>query len=422
VLDVLLRRAPRTRSGNPLPRGADVVADITAAALDLDSSYLAVHGPPGTGKTHTAARVIRQLVTGHGWRVGVVAQSHATVENLLDCVIDAGLDPERVAKKRYDRDAPRWQEIDGGHYAAFIANTTGCVIGGTAWDFANATRVPPGSLDLLVIDEAGQFCLANTIAVAPAAANLLLLGDPQQLPQVSQGTHPEPVDTSALDWLVDGRRTLPNERGYFLDRSYRMHPAVCAAVSALSYEGRLQPHPCTRARHVDGYRPGVHVIPVAHQGNSTESPEEAEAITIEIARLLGAPWTDEHGTRPLAASDVLVLAPYNAQVALVRQRLGSAGLGEVRVGTVDRFQGGQAPVVFVSMTASSGDAAPRGMSFLLNRNRLNVAVSRAQYAAMIVRSLLLTDYLPATPAGLIDLGAFLSLTEPVSGRVKALSP
>ncbi len=414
VVDILLRRAPRTRSGTPLPRGTDTAADITAAALDLDSSYLAVHGPPGTGKTHTAARVIGQLVTDHGWRIGVVAQSHATVENLLDCVIDAGLDPWRVAKKRYDHNAPRWQEIDGSAYTAFIADTAGCVVGGTAWDFANGNRVLPRSLDLLVIDEAGQFCLANTIAVAPAAANLLLLGDPQQLPQVSQGTHPEPVDTSALEWLVDGQRTLPDERGYFLDRSYRMHPAVCAAVSALSYEGRLRSHnQCTAARHLEGYQPGVRVLTVGHQGNSTESPEEADAIAAEIKQLLGTSWTDEHGTRALTASDVLVLAPYNAQVALVRQRLSSAGLGGVRVGTVDKFQGGQAPVVFISMTASSVDVVPRGISFLLNRNRLNVAISRAQYAAVIVRSASLTEYLPATPAGMIELGAFLALTESV---------
>jgi uncharacterized protein len=241
----------------------------------------------------------------------------------------------------------------------------------------------------------------------------LLLGDPQQLPQVSQGTHPEPVDTSALDWLVDGRRTLPDERGYFLDLSYRMHPAVCAAVSALAYEGRLHSHECTAARRLDGYPPGVQVIPVEHHGNSVDSPEEADAIAAEIGRLLGRPWTDEHGTRPLTAGDVLVLAPYNAQVTLVRRRLNDAGLGAVRVGTVDKFQGGQAPVVFVSMTASSADVVPRGMSFLLNRNRLNVAVSRAQYAAAIVRSKVLTEYLPATPAGLIDLGAFLALTRPI---------
>ncbi|MEE3067499.1 MAG: TM0106 family RecB-like putative nuclease [Actinomycetota bacterium] len=409
MIDVLLRSAPRTKS--PLPRSTDTITDITAAALDLESSYLAVHGPPGTGKTYTAAAVITRLVTEHGWRVGVVAQSHATVENLLDAVIDAGLEPSRVAKKKYDRDCPRWQEIDGSEYGAFISAQAGCVIGGTAWDFANANRVLPGSLDLLAIDEAGQFCLANTIAVAPAARNLLLLGDPQQLPQVSQGTHPEPVDTSALDWLVDGQRTLPDERGYFLDLSYRMHPSVCAAVSELSYEGRL--HSVTERtanRRLDGCTPGVRVISVHHQGNSNESPEEADVIVAEIGRLLGSPWTDEHGRRALTASDVLVLAPYNAQVSLVRQRLASAGLDGVRVGTVDKFQGGQAPVVFISMTASSVDEVPRGISFLLNRNRLNVAVSRAQYAAVIVRSELLTEYLPGTPAGLLELGGFLALT------------
>lgn len=411
LVDVLLRHPPRRHGTAELPRSADTVADITAATLGLDSSYLAVHGPPGTGKTHTAARVINRLVIEQGWRIGVVAQSHAAVENLLDCVIDAGLDPRRVAKKRYHDGAPRWQEIDHNEYPAFLADHAGCVIGGTAWDFANGNRVPPGSLDLLVIDEAGQFCLANTVAVAPSARNLLLLGDPQQLPQVSQGTHPEPVDISALEWLVDGQRTLPDERGYFLDRSFRMHPEVCAAVSALSYEGRLLSHDeITAARQLAGYQPGVHVLPVPHQGNSIESPEEAAAIVAEIRRLLGKPWTDEHGTRPLSAGDVLVLAPYNAQVALLRQRLTAAKLDKVRVGTVDKFQGGQAPAVFVSMTTSSIDEAPRGISFLLNRNRLNVAISRAQYAAVIVRSELLTRYLPATPAGLSDLGAFLALT------------
>jgi uncharacterized protein len=411
LFDILLRRPPRTRSGALLPRGSDTAMDITAALLDLDSSYVAVHGPPGTGKTYTAARVITRLVNEYGWRIGVVAQSHAVVENLFDCAITVGIDPTRVAKKPHGRANPRWRHIDENDYAAFISDTAGCVIGGTAWDFANPNRVAPGSLDLLVIDEAGQFCLANTIAVAPAAANLLLLGDPQQLPQVSQGTHPEPVDTSALGWLVDGQRTLPSERGYFLDRSYRMHPAVCGPVSALAYEGRLHSHTeRTAARHLDGYAPGVHTLCVDHDGNSTESPEEADVIVAEIQRLLGSAWTDEHGTRPLTASDVLVLAPYNAQVVLLRQRLSAAGLDAVDVGTVDKFQGRQAPVAFISMTASSVDEVPRGMSFLLNRNRLNVAVSRAQYAAVIVRSVMLTEYLPATPAGLIELGAFLALT------------
>jgi predicted RecB family nuclease len=416
VFDILLRRRPRTRSAAELPKAGDVIDDITAALLDLESSYVAVHGPPGTGKTFTGGRVIKQLVAEHGWRIGVVAQSHAVVENLLRCTIDAGIDPLRVAKKRSDRGDVGWQQIGESEYAGFITGTAGCVIGGTAWDFANPNRVPPGSLDLLVIDEAGQFCLANTIAVAPAAANLLLLGDPQQLPQVSQGTHPEPVDGSALGWLVEGQRTLPAERGYFLDRTHRMHPAVCAPVSALAYEGRLQSYSTlTAARHLSGYPAGVHVVRVRHDGNATESPEEAAVIVDHIRRLMGAAWTTEDGTRPLTTADVLVLAPYNAQVVLLRRHLTDAGLGDVRVGTVDKFQGAEAPVAVISMTASSVEDIPRGIPFLLNRNRLNVAVSRAQYAAVIVRAETLTDYLPAAPTGLVELGAFLALTAPEAG-------
>jgi predicted RecB family nuclease len=410
VADILLRHPPRTRSDAELPRHGDKIDDITAALIDLDSSYVAVHGPPGTGKTFTAAQVITRLVAEHGWRIGVVAQSHAVVENLLQKSIKAGIDPARVAKKG-DRTGVAWQQISENAYAEFISGTTGCVIGGTAWDFANPGRVPPGSLDLLVIDEAGQFCLANTIAVAASAANLLLLGDPQQLPQVSQGTHPEPVDGSALGWLVEDHRTLPTERGYFLERTYRMHPAVCAPVSALAYEGRLQPYTeVTAARRLDGYPPGLQVLRVRHEGNSTESPEEADAIVDLIHSLVGRDWTSEGGTRPLTSSDVLVLAPYNAQVVLLRRHLADAGLVDVRVGTVDKFQGAEAPVAIISMTASSVEDIPRGIPFLLNRNRLNVAISRAQYAAVIVRGEALTEYLPAAPTGLVELGAFLALT------------
>lgn len=410
LIDILLRRPPRTRRGGPLRRGHDDPAEsITAALLDLDASYLAVHGPPGTGKTFTTAAVVSKLINEHGWRIGVVAQSHAIVENLFRDVIAAGVDVSLVAKKKHGTDA-RWQEIDEREYPSFIADHAGCVVGGTAWDFANEGRVPRGSLDLLVVEEAGQYSLANTIAVAPAARNLLLLGDPQQLPQVSQGTHPEPVDTSALGWLVDGRQTLPAELGYFLDRSHRMHPEVCSAVSRLSYDRRLNSFEAvTGARSLDGHPPGVRVITVDHDGNSTDSPEEADRIVAEIQTLLGSMWTDEHGARPLAQEDVLVVTPYNAQVVLMRRRLDAARLDSVRAGTVDKFQGQQAPVVFISMVASSIDDVPRGISFLLNRNRLNVAVSRAKYLSVIVRSETLTEYLPGTPDRLIELGAFLSL-------------
>jgi predicted RecB family nuclease len=410
IVDVLLRRPPRTRSGAPLPHTGDPAADITAALRDLDSSYLAVHGPPGTGKTSTAAKIIARLVNDDHWRVGVVAQSHAVVENLFRHLIRVGVDSARIAKKDSPDGAP-WQVIDKDHYAAFIAGK-GCVIGGTAWDFANDTRVAAGSLDLLVIEEAGQFCLANTIAVARAAANLMFLGDPQQLPQVRQGRHPEPVDASALGWLVEDHRTLPEQRGYFLDVSYRMHPAVCLPVSRLSYDDRLRSDErLTAGRRLDGHAPGIRTLLVEHDGNSTSSPEEAAAIVAEIRRLLRANWTDEHGSARLRPADVLVVAPYNAQVLVLRDYLDTAGLRDVDVGTVDKFQGRQAPVVFVSMTASSIDDVPRGISFLLNRNRLNVAVSRAKYASVIVRSPMLTEYLPSTAAGLVDLGAFLALSQ-----------
>jgi len=434
IVDVLLRRPPRTRSGAPLPHTGDPAADITAALRDLNSSYLAVHGPPGTGKTSTAAKIIARLVNDDHWRVGVAAQSHAVVENLFRDLIRVGVDPARIAKKESPDGVP-WQVVDKDRYAAFIASGsderlarrasgsderlarralgTGCVIGGTAWDFANDTRVAAGSLDLLVIEEAGQFCLANTIAVARAATNLMFLGDPQQLPQVRQGRHPEPVDASALGWLVEDHRTLPEQRGYFLDLSYRMHPAVCLPVSRLSYDDRLRSDErLTAVRRLDGHAPGVRTLLVEHNGNATSSPEEAAAIVAEIRRLLHATWTDEHGSARLRPADVLVVAPYNAQVLVLRDHLDAAGLRDVDVGTVDKFQGRQAPVVFVSMTASSIDDVPRGISFLLNRNRLNVAVSRAKFASVIVRSPMLTEYLPSTPAGLVDLGAFLALSQP----------
>ncbi|MFC9786175.1 TM0106 family RecB-like putative nuclease [Rhodococcus sp. NPDC127528] len=418
AVDILRRIPPRTRSGNPLP-----VADpdhrapaIVAALLDLDDSYLAVQGPPGTGKTHTGAAVVAELVTRHGWRIGVVAQSHSVVENMLDAVVRSGVPGEQVAKKPGSGLAadPQWTKVDASGLPAFLTehDDAGCVIGGTAWDFAHSDRVPPGSLDLLVVDEAGQFSLANTVAVGISARNLLLLGDPQQLPQVSQGIHPEPVDTSALGWLADGHGALPPELGYFLDVTWRMHPAVCASVSDLSYEGRLHAkESVTTGRDLAGVDPGVWTLPVDHVGNSTSSIEEALAITAQATALIGTPWIPAAGEapRPLDQSDVLVVAPYNAQVSLIRETLAEAGLGEVLVGTVDKFQGREAAVVFVSMTASSADDVPRGMGFLLSRNRLNVAVSRGKWRAVIVRSPMLTHYLPTTPAGLAELGAFMRM-------------
>jgi uncharacterized protein len=430
AVDLLRRVPPRTRSGLPLPRpdgpgdAASTIGAIgtpeaiTSAVLDLDRSYVAVQGPPGTGKTYTGGHVIAALAA-QGWKVGVVGPSHAVVENMLRSVAGAGLDPAHIAKKFPEHRPPAdpvWQPLkDDKDFAPFYARQTGgYVVGGTTWDLTNARRVPPGSLDLVVVDEAGQFSLANTVAVSVAGRNLLLLGDPQQLPQVSKGSHPVPVDRSALGWLADGHDTLPDELGYFLDRTWRMHPDLAAAVSRLSYEDRLASVGHTSERSLEGVAPGVRTIVVDHAGHAVSSPVEAAVVVGTVRDLVGRRWQDPHtGTdRLLVPQDVLVVAPYNAQVWTVRRTLDKAGLGGVRVGTVDKFQGQEAPVVIVTMTASSAEDVPRGMEFLLSRNRVNVAVSRAQWCAVVVRSRGLTDYLPTGPAQLAELGAFLGLTAP----------
>lgn len=416
-LDILRKQPPRfgTLPGPVEVRhrddgSADYAAAITESLRDLHNSYLAVQGPPGTGKTFVGAHVIGQLVAG-GWKVGVVGQSHNVVENLLCRAIDTGgVDPALVGKKLAAPHQVPWSLTSDGDVERLLSSSGGCLVGGTAWTMTGK-EVPAGSLDLLVIDEAGQFSLANTLAVSRAARRLLLLGDPQQLPQVTQGAHPEPVDESALGWLAAGHATLPASLGYFLADTWRMHPDLCRAVSRLSYEGKLQSAPAASRRCLEGLEPGIETVFVDHTGNTTSSKEEAAEVVRQARRHLGLKWTSgaDAGSRPLEQQDLLVVAAYNAQVHLVRKALEEAGLPEVRVGTVDKFQGQEAPVVIVSMACSAVVEAPRGADFLLNRNRINVAVSRGQWRAVIIRSPELTSYMPHKPAALEELGAFIGL-------------
>lgn len=420
-LDVLRRVPPRLASGELLPTvthnesgAADYISAITGAVEDLDRSYVAVQGPPGTGKTYVGSHVIARLVQ-RGWKIGVVAQSHSVVENMLCTAIKtAGVDPAVVAKDvkapRTSADVP-WELTTDNDVARILAAGGGCLVGGTAWTMTGKC-VPPGALDLLVIDEAGQYSLANTLAVARAAKRLLLLGDPQQLPQVTQGSHPEPVDQSALGWLSDGHATMPAELGYFLADSWRMHPALCHAVSVLSYDGRLQSAGAASHRYLDGVPAGVETVLVEHNGNTTSSKEEAAKVVQLAHEHIGLKWSPgkDEPARRLEATDILVVAAYNAQVQVIRHALDREGLSGVRVGTVDKFQGQEAPVVLASMACSAIAEAPRGAEFLLNRNRLNVAVSRGQWRAVIVRSPELTNYMPRKPSALEELGAFIGLS------------
>lgn len=414
ALDLVRRVPPRLVAGTRLPapgEGPDRFIDaITEAVGALDHSYIAVQGPPGTGKTHVGSHVIARLVA-RGWKVGVVGQSHAVVENLLKtAVAKAGVDPARVAKEVKHAEALPWEQRSAKDVARLLGAPGGALIGGTAWTMTGS-NVPAGSLDLLVIDEAGQFSLANTLAVAQASSRLLLLGDPQQLPQVSQGAHPEPVDESALGWVSAGHATLPPELGYFLADSWRMTSGLCRAVSELSYEGRLRSAPAADLRRLDGVPAGIETVLVEHSGNITSSIEEAAEVVRQVRRHLGLSWHAEQGTRPLDAADILVVAAYNAQVNVIRDALDAAGLAGVRVGTVDKFQGQEAAVVIVSMACSAVAEAPRGMEFLLSRNRINVAVSRGQWRAVVIRASELTNYLPAHPEGLEQLGGFIGLCQ-----------
>ncbi|MFT4211890.1 MAG: DEAD/DEAH box helicase, partial [Microbacterium sp.] len=418
--DILRRRPPRTRAGGLPHADADDVTQIVRGILDLERSYLAVQGPPGTGKTHVGSHVIARLVREHGYRVGVVAQSHAVVENMLDRVVAAGVPAELVGKAPKDAAAAvSFTPVAKNALAAFIADRPGgFVVGGTAWDFAHPQRVARGGLDLLVIDEAGQFSLAATIAVSVAAQRLLLLGDPQQLPQVSQGTHPEPVDTSALGWVMAGQPVIDPRMGYFLARTWRMRPEVAAPVSVLSYAGELAAAPVTAHRVLDGVAPGLHPVPVVHRGDAVSSPAEAAEVVRIVREVLGRQWRDADERdgvvapappRPLTAADLIVVTPYNAQQVCVEEALDAAGIKGVRVGTVDRFQGQEAVVAIVSLAASSGRDAPRGLEFLLLQNRLNVAISRAMHTAYLLYSPGLLDDLPRTPDGVARLSAFATL-------------
>ncbi|WP_269937701.1 TM0106 family RecB-like putative nuclease [Arthrobacter sp. HY1533] len=437
-LDILRKSAPRLHDGASLPSAIvygdghstqehDYISAITGAVLNLDHSYLAVQGPPGTGKTHVGSHVIANLMA-RGWKIGVVGQSHAVVENMLRAAVDkAGVDPERVGKKLNGAYEVPWKVTDDKQFGKLLGSQGGALIGGTAWTMTGA-NVPEGSLDLLVIDEAGQYSLANTLAVARATKNLLLLGDPQQLPQVTQGSHPAPVDESALGWLSAGHATLPQELGYFLADSWRMHPELCAAVSRLSYEGKLASAPAAGQRHLAGKAPGVETVYVAPapgsgQENKQSSPEEAEEVVAQARIHLGLMWTpgQDKEPRPLGQEDILVVAAYNAQVHLVRATLDKAGLSGVRVGTVDKFQGQEAPVVLVTMACADPSGAPRGMEFLLNRNRINVAVSRGQWRAVIIRSPELSNFMPSRPEGMAELGAFIGLCTPRDSGAPAMA-
>ena len=388
--DIIARARPRLSGGFSGPIQTTVLREQRERAAALDSSYLFIQGPPGTGKTWTGARIIVDLVRRRR-RVGVAATSHKAIHNLLDeigrAAREEGVRVRGVKKSgtgaetEYKAD---WITNLGDNRKIVRAAGGVQLVAGTAWLFAHDEC--DALVDTLVIDEAGQVSLADALAMGTAARNVILLGDPSQLAQVSQGTHPEGTGLSVLEHLLGAHQTVPGDIGIFLDRTRRMHPDVSRFVSEVVYEGRLTGLP-ELATQATAFGTGLRFLPVEHIGNVAAAPEEAERVAREIKAMLGCSWTNRKGeTRPLTESDFMVVAPYNAQVRRLRQALQAAGLGDVPVGTVDKFQGLEAPVVFYSMATSSAEDVPRTLDFLFSRNRLNVAVSRAMCLAFIVAS------------------------------------
>jgi len=385
---ILGRERPRVRGRAAGARLQTLDLDeMKALALGLDNSYLFIQGPPGSGKTWTGARLAVHLLA-QGKRLGVSAQSHKAIHNLLAEI-------EKVADKEGVRFAGLKKSTanndESVYTGTFITNESDAkefvqasdrygLLAGTAWLFAREDL--DSTLDYLIVDEAGQVSLADTLALGTSARNVILLGDPLQLAQVSQGAHPERTDASVLEHLLGDEPTIPEDRGVFLEESYRMHPGVCDFISEIVYAGRLRSAP-EAARRTTQFGTGIRYLPVEHEGNRAASDEEVTRIAAEIRAMTGGSFTGQDGkSRPLGPEDFMVVTPYNAQVRRLR-----AGLPQgVRIGTVDKFQGQEAPVVFFSMATSSGEDVPRDVGFLFSRNRLNVAISRAQCLALLVCS------------------------------------
>lgn len=397
-----------TPSGTELREGETPQQAVVRLGRALNGEVLAVQGPPGSGKTTVGAELIRALLD-DGKRVGVVAQSHAVIGHLLSAA-------ERPALQKCTKDvdfcgAPGVEATtDNATVSQRLADGTASLVGGTAWLWSRPELAL--AVDVLVVDEAGQFSLANALAVAQCGWSMVLLGDPQQLAQPSQGVHPEGAGVSALEHLLDGHETVPPERGVFLETTWRMHPEIARFVSALSYEDRLHAGPDRELQRIASGGPcrgsGLRFVPVAHEGCGSASGAEANTLRELVDSLTGATWYDHDGVRrPLDIADVLVVAPYNNHVGRLRSALPDGA----RVGTVDKFQGQQAPVVVYTTASSSAEDAPRGIDFLYDTHRLNVAVSRARCLAVVVANPRLLDAAVHTPEQLRMVNALCRFAE-----------
>ncbi len=431
--DLLLRLPPRIAGvAAPLQQtGETPLQAAVRLGLRLDGGTLAVQGPPGSGKTYTAAQMIVALVR-DGHRVGVTANSHKVIGHALDKVNEAAEEAGvnvRIGQRPGQEEPPTCATArdlaSPAEARAALAAGEVDVVGGTAWLWSRQEL--EGSVDVLFVDEAGQFALANAVAVAPAGRSVVLLGDPQQLEQPLQGSHPPGAERSALGHVLGDEAVIPGHLGLFLADTWRLHPDVCAFTSEVFYEGRLASEPTLARQALVGVAPadgtGLRWLPVEHDGDATESIDEGALIAGLVRELLEAEarWTDRKGvSHAITLDDVVIVAPYNAHVERVAKALADAGYPGARVGTVDKFQGQEAPISIYSMATSSPELAPRGMEFLYSLNRLNVATSRARCAALVVASPALVRVACHSPRQMQLANALCRLVE-LAGREGAVT-
>jgi hypothetical protein len=373
---------------------------VTKAVQAMNETCLCIQGPPGSGKTYTAKHVIKELVK-QGKRVGIMSNSHAAIMNLLESlVIDKALSGIAIAKVGgYGNNQIQFQGLyppathPNFKYRTsmnFIINqpyTSFQIVGCTAFSFANDLAYT-NLLDYLFVDEAGQVALANLVAVSGCAKNIILIGDQMQLEKPTQGSHPGDSGASALEFMLKEHAVIPEDKGIFLERTYRMHSAICQPLSEVMYEGKLQADANNDKQSIIIPQPkritqinGILSISVVHKGRTQSSIEEVDVVQKLINELKTGSFTNKDGqTQQITEQDILVVAPYNMQVNLLKKKL----KGVQNIGTIDKFQGQEAAVVIISMAVSDVADSPRGLDFVFDMNRLNVAISRAQALAIVV--------------------------------------
>ncbi len=397
--DILCKNIPRIKNiktGDPIVKTDNFFEEIPKAIKNLDESYVFIQGPPGTGKTTQASNAIIQLLKDKK-RVGIVANSHRVINNLVKKVEDqavkekfhfhgikkASLGNEESHYKgemveSFYKDNAIVQQVKSKGYSLFA---------GTKYHFGHSFY--DQELDYIFVDEAGQLTTADIIVIGTAAKNIVLIGDQMQLPQPSSADHPGESGKSVLEYLLENNDTVKEDRGIFLNKSYRMHPNVNDFISNNFYEERLNCDERTSKREIKLSSKtslnlkGINYIDANHSDYSQRNEIEGEIVKKLYKNLLGSTFKDEHGKeRKIKIDDILTISPYNIQVNYLKSILPE----DSRVGTIDKFQGQEAPVTLISMATSDADSIPRGLDFLFNRNRLNVAISRSQLMSIIIFS------------------------------------